>query len=483
MGKFNTARKEAVTKTTNLAGGEAYQESTKLEFVSILLTSFVKDQFYRSEADGLDRARELIEILCKHDPKFVAKAAVYARTEFGMRSISHVVAGELFRKRKNGSVSGEPWVKNFINKVCYRADDGGEILSYFMSKVKEKDGAIPNQLRKGLALAMSRLDAYQLAKYRGEGKGFKQVDIANLVHPKHTDAISDLVNDKLKSADTWETKLTQAGQKASSDEEKEELKGAAWKELIGERKIGYFALLRNLRNILTQAPDMIPAACEMLTDERLIKKSLVLPFRFTTALTELEKVASSSKLLVALNKAVDISCSNVPKFDGKTLVVLDTSGSMHGKPAEIGSLFSAILVKSNDADFMTFSDDARYKSVNPLDSTLTIAKSLKFSSGGTNFHSIFQMAREAYDRVVILSDMQGWVHHDTPTADFGRYKAKFGCKTKVYSFDLAGHGTLQFPENDVYCLAGFSDKVFDLMKMLESDREAMISSIEKVTFE
>jgi 60 kDa SS-A/Ro ribonucleoprotein len=66
--------------------------------------------------------------------------------------------------------------------------------------------------------------------------------------------------------------------------EKAELKAEAWAELLRTRKIGYFALLRNLRNIAEQAPELVPTACELLTDERLIRKSLVLPFRFSTAL-------------------------------------------------------------------------------------------------------------------------------------------------------------------------------------------------------
>ena len=50
----------------------------------------------------------------------------------------------------------------------------------------------------------------------------------------------------------------------------------------------------------------------------------------------------------------------------------------------------------------------------------------------------------------------------------------------VYSFDLQGYGTLKFPERQVFCLAGFSDKVFDIMQLLETDREALISQIEAV---
>jgi 60 kDa SS-A/Ro ribonucleoprotein len=188
------------------------------------------------------------------------------------------------------------------------------------------------------------------------------------------------------------------------------------------------------------------------------------------------------EVLMSLNKAVDIAVNNVPKFDGETLVVLDVSGSMEGKPAQIGSLFSAVLIKSNNADFIVFSDDARYYNVNPLDSTITIANSIRFASGGTNFHSIFQTANKKYDRIIILSDMQGWIGYDTPVREFNYYKQTTGANPFIYSFDLQGYGSMQFPEINIFCLAGFSEKVFDIMKLLEQDKHALINEIKKVEF-
>jgi 60 kDa SS-A/Ro ribonucleoprotein len=480
MTRFNSPR--VGTKTKNLAGGEAFSETPKLELVSILLTSFVKDQFYRSSDEGL---KKVTGLLGKVDPLFSAKAAVYARTKYGMRSISHVVAGELAKL-----VKGEEWTKRFYDKVVFRPDDMTEILSYYMNKYGKP---VPNSLKKGLGLAINKFNEYQLAKYRGEGNAISMVDLVNIIHPKPsngiTEALTKLMKGTLKSTQTWETKMTQAGQKAKTDEEKEELKKDVWKELVSERKIGYFALLRNLRNMLEQSPDIMSQALEMLVDENLIKKSLVLPFRFTTAIKEIESVSGvdtklTRETLIALNKSVETSLSNVPEFPGSTLVVLDVSGSMDGKPVEIGSLFSAVLMKKNNADFMMFSDDARYVNYNPNDSLLTISSRIEDIAGkisaGTNFHSIFQTANKAYDRIIILSDMQGWMGYNAPTQTFRLYCHTYKTDPKVYSFDLQGYGTLQFPERNIFCLAGFSERIFDVMKLLEKDKNALISEIESV---
>jgi hypothetical protein len=50
----------------------------------------------------------------------------------------------------------------------------------------------------------------------------------------------------------------------------------------------------------------------------------------------------------------------------------------------------------------------------------------------------------------------------------------------VFSFDLAGYGTLQFPERHVYCLAGFSEKALQTMSFLEEDKGALLSEIEAI---
>lgn len=466
-------------KTVNRAGGHAYIQNPKLELISLLLTSFVKDKFYESESEQLERLRNLVFSIS--DKKFIAKAAIYARTKFGMRSITHALAGELVN-----AVKKESWVKEAIEKIVFRPDDMTEILSYHMANYGKP---IPNNLKKGFAIALEKFDAYQLAKYRGEGKAVKLVDIVNIAHPvpaneERARLYKDLLTGNLKAPDTWEVKLTQTGQKAKDEEEKSELKKEAWKELILEKKIGYFALLRNLRNILEQADEYVENAIETLTDEKLIKKSLVLPFRFQTAISEIQQTSfnKTRNVMIGLIGAMDISLGNVPVFDGKTLVVLDVSGSMEGKPIEIGSLFASALYRTNDADFLMFDESARYVNLNPTDSIYSISQAIqnKATGGGTNFHVIFQTANKPYDRIIILSDMQGWIGYNTPVKDFADYKTRFNCNPYVYSFDLNGYGDMQFPESNVFCIAGFSDKVFDLMKLLESDRNAMISEIEKI---
>lgn len=89
-----------------------------------------------------------------------------------------------------------------------------------------------------------------------------------------------------------------------------------------------------------------------------------------------------------------------------------------------------------------------------------------------NFHSIFQRANRAYDRVIILSDMQGWIGRPRANGNVRAMEGEAFGKPKVFSFDLNGYGTLQFPEREVYALAGWSDKSLEMLQFLDSDKRA-----------
>ena len=196
MAKFSSliplSRGASAPNTVNFEGGRAFTQSAKLELVSVLLTTFLEDAFYRTEKQTTEKLRELITKV--GDPRFVAKAALYARHTHGMRSVSHLVAGELAK-----SVKGERWTKRFYAQIVRRPDDVMETLSYYLAVYGRP---VPNSLKKGLRAALARFDAHQVAKYRREHGAFKMVDAVNLVHPKATPALSQLMRGELAPAQT-----------------------------------------------------------------------------------------------------------------------------------------------------------------------------------------------------------------------------------------------------------------------------------------
>jgi hypothetical protein len=203
MSKFNT--KKTKEKVENLAGGQAYKQSDEMAFVSLMLTSFVKDQFYRKSDESLADMKSLVKKI--KNKEFLAKSAIFARDEFGMRSITHALAGELASE-----ISGKEWSKNFYSKVVSRVDDMSEILSYYLvNKTDSKNPKFPNSIKKGFAKAFDKFDGYQLAKWRSENKERKKIS-----DKKYAQTEIGKINHK-KARDKWKINNPEKDKKSKID--------------------------------------------------------------------------------------------------------------------------------------------------------------------------------------------------------------------------------------------------------------------------
>ncbi len=496
----------AAPTVVNEAGGLAYRKSDAFALLSLVFTTLLTKKatkFYQSDASVLSRMQDLV----RKNPFFAAQVAVWARRVLGLRSISHAVAAAVCYHTKG---QGHPWVREFVEAVVFRPDDAIEIVAAYFAfygggkTIRKPNGrrgkkvpiTLPYPLKKGLARALGKLDSYQLAKYQKADGNISLADVFNLVHPKPSaENAADFrafIRGELKNVDTWEARLSAAG----SDKLKKE---EAWCSLFDERKLGYFAALRNTRNILEQAPGAVDALIRQLTNPVAVQRSLILPFQFVKGYKEvvasgLPRAAEAAR---AIEAAVETSIKNIPVLPGRTLICLDESGSMGAReseesPAGIGSLFAAIALKSQPgADFMAFSSTAQYVTVNtnaPL-FQLTGEIRSKWRDGSTNFHAIFENAKAKYDNIIILSDQEGWTlgqswdsQAGAPTSARRKYEQKFGVLPFIVTFDLQGAGSAMFPENSVAVLAGFSDKVFALLRELRKDPQALITEVSKTDF-
>lgn len=87
------------------------------------------------------------------------------------------------------------------------------------------------------------------------------------------------------------------------------------------------------------------------------------------------------------------------------------------------------------------------------------------------------------DKVMIFTDGQLWNSNNSGesiAALWKQYK-KIAPQAKLYLFDLAGHGNtpLNVQRDDVFLIAGWSDKIFNVLKAIEegSDAVKMINNI------
>lgn len=249
--RFNFTKRGAVYETVNYEGAKAFTLTPQLELYTTVATAALTDNFYEKGKDSLQRIKQLI---AKNDALFVAKLAVYARENMHLRSIPLVLVTELAKLHNGGNL-----VSALTARVVQRADEITELLAYYAQSNHRKGlkqlNKLSKQLQKGLAAAFNKFDEYQFAKYNRDAQ-VKLRDALFIVHPKAKNEAQQvlfdkIIKDELATPYTWEVELSALGQQQF---ESEAAKAAAvkvkWEELIFSNKLGYMALLRNLRNIL-----------------------------------------------------------------------------------------------------------------------------------------------------------------------------------------------------------------------------------------
>jgi len=501
--KFNFINK--AKQVVNHEGAPAFALTKELELYTAVATAGLSDQFYEKESDKLQR---IIKLIAKNDAAFVAKLAVYVREQMYLRSIPLVLTVELAKLHR-----GDDLVRKLTARVVQRADEITELLAYYAVANQRNDvkqlNKLSKQLQKGLAEAFNKFDEYQFAKYNRDAK-VKLRDALFLVHPKAKDdaqqmLLNKIAKDELQAPYTWEVELSALGQqKFDSVELKKEAFKAKWEELVFSNKLGYMAVLRNLRNILETevSKEALEKVCNYLRNEQAVKKSKQLPFRFLSAYRELKELKNGrvSKVLDALEDAVVYSAANIAGYDESTKVVIaaDVSGSMQKAISakskvqnfDIG-LMLAMLLQSRCENVITGMFGDTWKVINvPKKNILAAVMEFHRREGevgyATNGYLVIQdliQRKKVVDKIMVFTDCQLWNSHgsDQMVDVWKRYK-KIAPAAKLYLFDLAGYGNtpLNVLRDDVFLIAGWSDKVFDVLAAIEKGGDALkvINSIE-----
>lgn len=473
MSKFNS--KSQPKTTTSYEGGKVFERDAIEEWLNFLFSSYLENQYYENAEKQQKRFIELTDqMIEEYGADFVANAACFARDELGLRSISQLAAAILNKYQFQ-------YKRLFFSNFCQRPDDMGEIFAAIDSLNNKRSHAVV----RGFADYLQTLKPYTLAKYKMLGKDYNIYDIINICHPKPTKAIQDLKDDKLKPADTWETRISAAG----TDQEK---KHQEWIDLVENKKLGYMALLRNLRNILEAAPCfkwVENNLCPQIINKESIKRSRIYPYQIYSAYKALDLAPDTLK--AALEKAFMIACENLDALPGKTAVILDVSGSMDSSISdhsditlkEVGAVFAVMYyIAGNDIDFIKFGNDAKRCILKSTYSPFQLVK--KFTNNdqcgyGTCVHSAFELMNQSYNRILLISDMQIMDPNDyyswsssSGVDVYNQYCKQYG-PTHIYSFDLSNYHTqIANPNNPyVHLCTALNDKVFEFMKFIENDEK------------
>lgn len=478
MAKFNSA---TTNKTVNKSGHVAYKMRDKEKLVTQILTSFFDEaRFYGNNTEEM---KQTIQSVIKTDPQFVANLAVYARREFNMRSVSHVLIAYLAHE-----VDGKPYTRKTVKAVCLRGDDATEIMACYLNLFGKP---IPNALRKGIEDVLQGFDEYTLAKYKGEGKVVKMRDLLCLCRPapkttEQSEMWKRCLNNELETPYTWETELSAKGNNAKT-----------WEELIGSGKVGYMALLRNLRNILIANPSNVNKVLDTIQNPEAVRRSKQLPFRFLSAYKELKDIGGS-RVFDALENAVEASIANVPAIPGTTVIAVDTSGSMNATVSnksnvrcyEIAMMLGLIANKvCDDSIFYTFNTEIEKYPLSRRNGILYTAAHSR-CGGGTDMYLPFErMTQDKInaDRIIILSDNEcnsggGYYSSKPVQALADEYRRKTGNDIWVHAIDLQGYGTQQFSGAKTNIIAGWSEKIFEFIRLAEQGEGSLEKAIEQYTY-
>lgn len=509
MSKFNTTATKPATGRSPIAtdtaptgltgeGAPGYARDAKSELFLLAVANMVGEHtFYEKAGDRDERYERLIHTVAVADRDWTAAFLGWLRSDGNMRSASLVGALEAAKAMLAANIPGS---RTLVSSVLQRADEPGEALAYWTSRYGR---AVPKPVKRGVADAVGRLySEYNLLKYDTDSKGFRFADVLDLVHPsptapwqgalfrfalerRHNRMGSDITmlpmiganydlrgtfaenpeqlfdTELLRRAGfTWEDALSLAGTKLD--------KGKLWSALIPT--MGYMALLRNLRNFDEHGvPDAIAQkVADRLANPEQVAKSRQFPFRFLSAY----KAAPSLRWGHALEKALQASLANVPELPGRTLVLVDRSGSMFDRAsgrseltrAEQAAVFGAALALRNvgRTDLVEFGSTFRAVPVGAGDSLLRIVNERFHDLGGTDTASAMRGSYRNHDRVLIVTDEQS---HD------GNPGGVVPATTPVYTWNLAGYQYGHGPGGaNRHTFAGMTDAAFRMVPLLEAGK-------------
>jgi 60 kDa SS-A/Ro ribonucleoprotein len=391
-----------------------------------------EDQFYE---DGVAIAERIKTLVPQVEPARVAALAIDARERMKLRHAPLLVVREMARHEKHRVL-----VADTLARVIQRPDEMMELLAIYWADAlgpmqQRKRQPVSAQVKKGLARALTKFDAYQLAKYDRDG-AVRIKDVLFLVHAKPKDADQakvwkQLVDGELVSPDTWEVSL-------SSGKDKRE----TFERLMAENKLGGLALLRNLR--LMQKAEVPRKAIADAIDA--MRTDRVLPYRFITA------ARYAPDFEPELESAMLKSIKGLVRLPGRTRLLIDVSGSMfHPLSAQSemtrveAACGLAILAREvcDEVEVFTFSQDV--VKVPPRRGFALRDAIVNSQPHGSTFlgKAVMEIDRKG-DRLIVFTDEQS---HDQVSDPRGRgyivnvasyqHGVGHGAWTRVYGFSEA----------------------------------------------
>lgn len=470
-------------------GGAGYTAGDPhVELFNAAVSGLLTDKFYES---GDERVRRLVSLVPKCEPEWLANFTEWLRDVAHLRSAPIVIAAEYGR-------ANLPHRRTVVASALKRPDEPGEMLGYWLAMYGRP---IPSWLKRGVADAVVRLYSERsLVKWDGQGQAWRFGDVIEMVHPKpkapwqadlfryaldrrrHPDCEIPESLRELRLDRDWINTPKEARRARFANEElpntfnwerlagwlPEGMDAAAWEKVLPN--MGPMALIRNLNNLdrakVSTATRL--TVSQRLTDPNEIKRSKLMPFRYLTAYKNLE----TDNYKVALNDGADVALANLPRIPGRTLIMVDCSGSM-GSPVGgrgsrdplrlsqlAGFMAEAVARACDDSMIVCYDTQPLTRHVvQPHVGVLTASATDVYTArGGTNTWSCAEWAvqQEHFDQVLILTDEQS---HDRDSGSI---------RIPVVTWNLAGYSRhmADHGKPNRYLVSGIGDTPLQVLPSL-----------------
>ncbi|MEX2981176.1 TROVE domain-containing protein [Streptomyces sp. C36] len=520
MARFNTRTSKtagAVSPVTTTIGtrthlgGKGHLRDVRSELFLLAIANFVSQQTFHESGTGRDeRFAALVRKLAVEDPAWTAGLLKWLRGDGQMRTASLVGAAEYVKARLEAGATDGPTNREVVASVLYRADEPGEMLAYWASMYGRN---VPKPVKRGIADAVRRLyTGRSLLKYDTASKGYRFGDVLNLVHPtpdpdrpwqgdlfqyaldrRHNpDTAEPPASDRTLSAhralmavpvEERRSLVTGPGgaeRLAAAGMTWEALAGwlqgpmdaAAWEAVIPS--MGTMALVRNLRNFdeAGVSDEVAQHVAARIADPAEVARSRQFPFRYLAAYQH----APSLRWAYPLEQALGHSLTNVPALPGRTLILVDRSGSMWAplsdrsqlNRADAAAIFgTAVAMRAADADLVEFGTSSAPVAFRRGESVLKVLE--RFGDlGGTDTTEAVRRHYRGHDRVLIVTDEQASYHRA------GGPTEQIPADVPVYTWNLAGYRPAHGPSGSAnrHTFGGLTDAAFRMVPLLEAGRNA-----------
>ncbi|KAA0932353.1 TROVE domain-containing protein, partial [Streptomyces apricus] len=523
MTRFNkkTAKAQGTSRVTSTGrvlrtyeGGRGAERDPRSELFLLSIANFVaRKTFYEDGQARDDRFAALVRRLAVADPSWTAALLGWLRGEGNMRTASIVGAAEYVKARLDAGATDGPSNRQVVASVLRRPDEPGELLAYWTARYGR---AVPKPVKRGIADAVRRLyGSRSLLKYDTASRGYRFGDVLNLVHAApdpgkpwqgelfryaldrrhHPETAVPPASDRVLTAhrelmavpperrravvtsEGGAERLAEAGVtwEALAGWLQGPMDAAAWEAVIPS--MGAMALVRNLRNFdeAGVSDEVAARVAARIADPAEVARSRQFPFRYLAAYRH----APSLRWAYPLEQALGHSLANVPALGGRTLVLVDRSGSMFYSRmsdrselsrADAAAVFGAALAlraeKADLVEFGTGSDAVRFRRG---ESVLKVLE--RFGDlGGTNTSEAVRRHYRKHDRVLIVTDEQA------AYSSYGDPAAQVPAHVPVYTWNLAGYRAGHAPSGagagNRHTFGGLSDAAFRMVPLLEAARDA-----------